>query len=61
MPAEVRTLQLAERFGLSPLQIEDEDADRWLRYLQVLGVEGEVRALGHGVADDEPIVREGDA
>ena len=63
MPMEplTRNVMLAERFGCTPLDIEDGEADRWLKYLGVMGIEGEVRELGQGVPDTEPLMREGDA
>lgn len=56
----VRNIQLAERFGKTPLEIEDDDTDRWLIYIQAMGVEGIFREMAQGAPEDEPIVREGD-
>ena len=60
MPVEARTIALAERFSKTPMEIEDGDADRWLRWLRVMGVEAEVRADAHGLPPDEPLTYEGE-
>lgn len=61
MPPEARTLALAERFGKTPLEIEDGTADRWLRWLRVMGVEAEVRADAYGLGPGDPLTYEDDA
>jgi hypothetical protein len=60
MPAEARTLALAERFSKTPMEIEDAPAERWLRWLRVMGVEAEVRADAHGLGPDDPLTYEDD-
>lgn len=60
-PPEVRNVLLAERFHTTPWAIEAAPADRVLRYMHVLSIEGEVRELTTDLPDDEPLFRdEGD-
>lgn len=61
MPPEARTLVLAERFSRTPMEIEDGEGVRWLRWLRVMGVEAEVRADAYGLGPDEPLTYEDDA
>lgn len=56
----VRNVILAERFGVTPLEVESGDTDRWLMYIQVMGIEGDFIHASEGVPREEPVFREGD-
>ena len=51
----MRNILLAERFGCTPLDIEEGDSDRWLPYFQAMAIEAEVRGLAFGLAPDDPL------
>lgn len=53
-PFPLLFIQLAERFGGWPWDVEREPADRVLYYLKVMGVQGEARAALAGLEPDEP-------
>lgn len=57
----MRNLLLAERFHVKPLEIEDDPIDRWLVYMHVMGIQGDVQELTEGLPHDEPLTREDDA
>ena len=51
----MRNILLAERFGVTPLDIEEADSDRWLPYFQAMAIEAEVRGLAFGLGPEDPL------
>lgn len=52
-PLPLTLVQLGERFGKLPWELEDAPSDRLLFYLRIIGVEGEAKAAMMGLEPDE--------
>lgn len=59
-PPEARILVLAERFHVLPWQLEREPLEDVMRWISILGVEGEVLSDRAGLPATEPIFYEDD-
>jgi hypothetical protein len=57
-PSPLILVQLGERFGRLPWEIEDAPTDRAMYYIKVMGVQGEARAEMAGLEPDEEFFRE---
>lgn len=51
-------IQLGERFGKWPWELEAEPTDRVLYYTRIMGIEAEAREAMDGLKPDEPFYRE---
>lgn len=52
-------MQLGERFGRWPWELDDAPIDRVLWYARIMGIEAEAREALSGLEPDEPFYREG--
>lgn len=58
-PWPLAAVQLGERFGKWPWELDDAPSDRVLWYARIMGIEAEAREALSGLEPDEPFFREG--